>query len=265
MFVPHFYQETTRRYITVFGTLFNNLDIIRKTDDSSVIQKMKVPLNYGPMQKYLSKLGQDPTLNAPAITLPRISFECVNYTYDGQRKLTNSVFNKKLGSGSNTRAAFTAAPYDLEFQLNIMVKNSEDGLQILEQILPFFKPEFTVSVKLFDEMDIILDIPIVLNNVSSEDTYEGAYEERRAIIWTLNFTLKGYYLGPSYTRKVIKFATANMYNSIQASIPAEVITVRPGLTANGTPTTNANTSIPWQNINFGDDWAYIVKIEDYNE
>lgn len=225
---------------------------------------MKVPLNYGPMQKYLSKTSQDPKLDAPAITLPRMAFEYLNLTYDGTRKLTNNSLNKKLGLLDDTTFAYSPAPYNLEFSLYIMTKSSEDGLQILEQIIPFFKPDFTVTLKLFPTSEILIDVPIILNNVTVDDTYEGSFEERRAIIWTLSFTMKAYYFGPSYTKKVIKFTTVNMYEDIDASQPTEVITVKPGLTANGTPTTSANNSIPYQQINFDDNWNFIVTIEDYN-
>ena len=143
-----------------------------------------------------------------------------------------------------------------------MTKYSEDGTKIIEQILPFFKPEFVVTAKLIDDMDLNLDIPIVLNSVSTEDTYEGSYDERRALIWTLNFTLKGYYFGPVAEKKIIKFVTANVHGSMTANSPYQSITVQPGLTANGQPTTDISQTIPYANINIDDDWAYLVQVED---
>jgi len=264
MFGNFFYNQTTRKYIAVFGTLFNDVSIGRSDNSGVEQQRMKVPLNYGPMQKFLARVMQDPDLKAPAITLPRMSFELTSMTYDGERKLTNMTRNiSQTTSTDRVITQFTPAPYNLEFQLNIMTKYSEDGTKILEQILPFFKPEFTISAKLIDNMDLITDIPIILNSVTAEDTYEGSFEERRALIWTLQFTLKGYFYGPTAERKIIKFANTNIYTSDVAINPAIHITVQPGLTANGEPTTDVNQTIPYTDINIDDNWAYIVQIEDY--
>lgn len=265
MFGTSFYNQTTRRYVAIFGTLFNNIIIDRKDNSGTVIQAMKVPLNYGPMERFLARIEQDPDLTAPAIRLPRMSFEMVSMTYDPERKLTPMLYSVKgiPTNDSSVKTQLTPAPYDLDFQLNIMVKYAEDGTKIIEQILPYFKPEFTVTAKLIDGMDVNVDIPIVLNSVSVEDTYEGSYEDRRAIIWTLNFTLKGYYYGPVLQRKIIKFANTNIYSSMTATDPVANILVRPGLTANGQPTTDINQSVPYSAINIDDDWAYIVQIEEY--
>jgi len=145
-----------------------------------------------------------------------------------------------------------------------MAKYTEDGTKILEQILPFFKPEFVVSAKMIDDMDVIADIPIVLNSVSKEDVYEGSYDERRVFIWTLNFTLKGYYYGPTSEKKVIKFVTANAYADLDANTAYQTVTVKPGLTVTGQPTTDILQSVPYTDINIDDDWAYIVQVEDYD-
>lgn len=267
MFGTQFYNQTTRRYVAIFGTLFNDITIDRKDNTDTTIQSMKVPLNYGPMERFLARIGQDPSLNAPAIRLPRMSFEMTSMSFDPERKLTPVTYSVKGITSNNTavKSQYTPAPYDLEFQLNIMVKYAEDGSKIVEQILPFFKPEFTVTAKLIDDMDLLVDIPIVLNSVNVEDTYEGSYEDRRAIIWTLNFTLKGYYYGPVTQRKVIKFANTSLYSAITASDPVSRITVQPGLTANGEPTTNITETVPYSDINIDDDWAYIVQIVDPNE
>jgi hypothetical protein len=267
MFGNTFYNQTTRRYVALFGTLFNDISIQRFDNAGVLKQTMKVPLNYGPMQKFLSRLEQDPDLTAPAITLPRMSFELISMDYDGERKLTNYARNTKgiANNDNSVSTQFTPTPYNLEFQLNIMAKYDEDATKIVEQILPFFKPEFTVTAKLIDSMDMLTDIPIVLNSISSEDSYEGSYEERRAIIWTLTFTVKGYYYGPVTTRKVIKFANTNIYSSMTANNAAERVMVQPGLTANGAPTTDIAQTVPYANINIDDDWAYIVRIETLND
>lgn len=265
MFGHEFYNETTRRYVAIFGTLFNDIAISRKDNSSSTIQRMKVPVNYGPMQKFLAMMEQDPDFTAPAITLPRISFEIIDMSYDGERNLTSL---KKLTRGlptndSRINSVFTPAPYNITFQLNIMTKYAEDGTKILEQILPFFKPEFTVSAKLIDDMELYYDIPIVLQSITTEDIYEGEFTQRRSLIWTLTFTMKGYYFGPVSEGKVIKFAKVDIYNKMDTTDPVEYVSAQPGLTANGEPTTNISNTIDWADINFDDPWDYVVVIEEY--
>ena len=263
MFTP-FYNETTRRYVAVFGTLFNDITISRKNNAGTTIQTMKVPVNYGPMQKFLAKIEQDPNLTAPAMTLPRITFEIIGMTYDGERVLTNLTRHKMpISNNDNSyNTQFTPTPYNIEFQLNIMTKFTEDGSKILEQILPYFKPEFTPTVKLVDTLDMYFDVPIVLTSITTEDTYEGSFDERRALIWTLSFTMKGYYFGPVTTKKVIKFVTAKVYNELTANTALEKVVTRPGLTSTGLPSTDINNTVNYSQINFDDDWDYIVVIED---
>jgi hypothetical protein len=220
MYGNHFYNETTRRYVAVFGTMFNDIEITRKTGTTTT-QQMKVPINYAPMQKILARIDQNLQNNAPAITLPRMSFEMTGMSYAPDRKLTRvtKMVRASASDGSMT-SMFAPAPYDIEFQLNIMTKYNEDGTKIIEQILPFFTPDCTVSVKLIDELGTYFDIPIVLNSVSQEDTYEGDFESRRALIWTLNFTMKGYFFGPVSTQKQITFVDADVYptTDIQSNI-----------------------------------------------
>ena len=212
MYGNHFYNETTRRYVAVFGTMFNDIKITRKDELLAKNKTMKVPINYAPMEKVLARVGQNLKNNAPAITLPRMSFEMTGMTYAPDRKLTSTTkLSKVTESGGTMSTRYAPSPYDIEFQLNIMTKYNEDGTKIIEQILPFFKPDCTVSVKLLDELDTYFDIPIVLNSVSQEDTYEGDFESRRALIWTLNFTMKGYFFGPAVTRKQITFIDADIY------------------------------------------------------
>jgi hypothetical protein len=262
MFGHQFYNETTRRYVAVFGTLFNNIKISRKDTAGSTIQTMTVPINYGPIQKFLAKIEQDPGLTAPQITLPRMTFEIVGMNYDSVRNLTpmNNYSKNLTSNDSSFNASFTPAPYNITFQLNVMTKFQEDGTKIIEQILPFFKPDFTPTVKLLDDLELYLDIPISLDNISMEDTYEGSFEQRRALIWTLTFTMRAYYFGPVTQKKIIKFAKTNLYSDIDANTAVQSVTVQPGLTANGLPTTNINNTIAYANINFEDDWAYIVQI-----
>jgi hypothetical protein len=264
MFGNSFYNETTRRYVAIFGTLFNDIQISRKDNDKTEQQRFTVPISYGPSQKFLAKIKQDPKFDSPAIALPRMSFEIVGMAYDSTRKLNTNV-------GDNTQSAedaklfrkqFVPAPYNIEFEMSIMAKYSEDGLKIIEQILPYFKPQWTVSVKLVDDLALHWDIPIELNSINVSEEYEGTFEERRVVMWTLNFTMRGYYLGPSVNKKVIKFANTSVYGSLTANTALEKVTAQPGLTANGEPTTDVLESIDYQSINFDDEWAYIVNIED---
>lgn len=257
-----FYNETTRRYVAMFGTIFNDIHITRDDNTGTTVQSMKVPVNYGPIEKFLARLQQDPSLTAPAVTLPRISFEITNMSYNPERKLAPFTSYRTLDNGTTAKTVFAAMPYDIEFQLNIMTKYAEDGTKILEQILPFFTPDFTPSVRLIDDMDITLDIPIVLTSVSHEDIYDGVFESRRVLTWTLSFTVKGFYFGPQTQKKVIKFAKIALYDDLDATQSAVEISIQPGLTANGTPTTDINQTIPYDQINFDDDWGYIVTIED---
>jgi len=265
MFGHQFYNETTRRYVATFGTLFNDIIITRKDNSGNTVQSMKVPIAYGPKQKFLARLEQDPSLSAPAMTLPRMSFELLTMTYAPDRKLTRLLHdNTPRQITENTyKTQFAAVPYDLDFELNIMTKYNEDGIKILEQIIPFFTPDFTPKIKLMDEFDIALDVPIVLNAISNEDTYDGDFETRRALIWTLTFTVKGYYFGPSQEKKIIKFAEMNMYDKFDAEDPVVQITNRPGLTANGQPTTDINSTVPYTDIESDDDWGLIVTIEEF--
>jgi len=248
--------------------MFNDILITRSTNAGSEVQRMRVPISYGPIQKFLARIGQDPDLEAPAILLPRMSFEIINIAYDGERKLTTAQWHRKVLTDSDSGIQYTPTPYNVEFSLVIYAKYAEDGTKIIEQILPFFKPDFTVTAKLVDNLDLILDIPIVLNSVATEDVYENDFITRRAITWTLNFTMKGYYFGPTHEKKLIKFVETRLYNTNDVSETRDAntanitITVQPGLTANGEPTTILANSIPYANVNFEDDWAYIVQITD---
>ncbi len=250
MFGHEFYHEHIRRYIVVFGTMFNNVVISRKDANGAVEKRIKVPISYSPREKLLARVETDPNLNKPtAISLPRMGFEMTSMTYAGERKLsTIQRYNVASTSDSDKKTlVYAPVPYDLNFQLSIMVKNAEDGTQILEQILPFFTPEWTNSVQLIDDMDIKMDIPLVLISVSSDDTYDGDYETRRALIWTLDFTMKCYFYGPIKNKKIIKFANVNFYiDGFDGTVdPTERVTIQPGLipTANlaGTISSSGNT------------------------
>lgn len=265
-FVNHFYNSTTRKYVTLFGTLFNKIRIKRVDETSGDEQNIIVPIHYGPWQKFLSRVSQDPQFTQKsAITLPRMSFEITGMNYNGERKIPSLHKlrkDAKREENSSKSYMWSASPYDVEFSLYIMTKYSEDAVKIVEQIIPFFKPEWTTTVKLIDDIDP-LDIPLVLNGVTNEELYEGSYEERKSVLWTLNFTMKCWYFGPERQKKIIKFVEAHMYDNLDSSSESdEVVNVYPGLTANGQPTTDPNETIPYQNIEFEDDWDVITVIEE---
>lgn len=263
--VNYFYNATTKKYIALFGTMFNKISIVRddpNTGDS--VQRMIVPISYGPYQKFLARVNQDPELNRKtAITLPRMAFEITGIEYDGSRKINST---RKIASLSNQTDMksfqYVPAPYNLNFTLSIMTKYAEDATQIVEQILPFFKPEWTFTVKLIDNIET-LDIPLVLNSVNMDDIYDGDFETRRSILWTLNFTMKGWYFGPQREKGVIKFIDVRNHTKVAADAePESQITVQPGLTANGVSTTSIDETIDYELINIDDDWGIITIIRD---
>lgn len=264
-FVNHFYNATTRKYVALFGTIFNKIRITRNRNDGEQAQSIIVPIAYGPFQKFLARITQDPYLNAPsAITLPRMSFEITNMVYDGTRKIVaKQKIRKNLGETDDQRSfVWSATPYNIDFSLFIMTKYSEDATKIVEQILPFFRPEWTATVKLIDDLDPI-DIPIILNGITNEELYEGSFEERRSVLWTLNFTMKAWYFGPERQKKIIKFVDVDLWDDVDPSkSPVEGVNVFPGLTADGKPTSDPNLTIPFNEIEFDDDWGVIRVITD---
>ena len=222
MLGQQFYHETIRKIIVAFGTTFNNVQLVRKDNDGNIVQSMKVPLAYGPQQKYLVRLNEDADLSKQvAITLPRIGFEIQNLSYDPTRKLNRVQKFKKVKTGkSNTLdTQFMPVPYNLSIQLYVMAKQSDDALQIVEQILPFFQPDYTLTVNDMADMGIKRDVPIVLNSISYEDNYQGDFETRRALIYTLDFTAKFYLYGPVTSQGVIKTVQVDQYADLPDASP----------------------------------------------
>ena len=217
-----FYHETIRNVIVAFGTMFNNLQIVRKDNSGTVTQIMKVPLAYGPKQKFLTRLDQDPSVSAAtAITLPRLGFEIGSLTYDTARKMNRVQKFKKVKSNNKNKldTQFMPVPYNLDISLFAMAKNSDDALQIVEQILPFFQPDYTLTINDMADMGIKRDVPIILNSVAYEDNYQGDFESRRAIIYTLEFTTKFYLYGPVTSSSVIKTVQVDQYANLPEVSP----------------------------------------------
>ena len=212
----YFYNEIFRRTIISFGTLFNNISI--KQDGGSV----KVPLAYGPTQKFLARIEQSPDLNKPfAITLPRMSFEFTGLTYDSSRKVTTTqqFTVKDPNSESDTKKAYMPVPYNMQFELAIMCKLNDDALQIVEQILPYFQPSYNLTVNLVGSIKEKRDIPIVLENITMQDDYEGDFESRRVLMYTLRFTAKTYLFGPvaDASKDIITKSTVNYLTGTDTS------------------------------------------------
>ncbi len=223
MLGQQFYHETMRKVVVAFGTIFNNINIVRKNNAGTIVQKMKVPLAYGPKQKFLTRLDNDPSLNKKvAVTLPRIGFEISNLAYDPVRKLNRVQKFKKVKSSDKNKldVQYMPVPYNLDFSLYVMAKNSDDALQIVEQILPYFQPDYTITINDMSDMGIKRDVPIILGSVSYEDNYQGNFEERRAIIYTLTFTAKFYLYGPVTSSKIIKTVQVDQYTDLPDNSPS---------------------------------------------
>jgi hypothetical protein len=234
MLGQQFYHETIRKIVVAFGTMFNNIQLVRKDNDGNIVQSMKVPLAYGPRQKFLVRLREDPDLTKQvAITLPRLGFEIRNLSYDSTRKLNRvQKFRKTKSSKSNALdVQFMPVPYNLEFELYILSKNSDDALQIVEQILPYFQPDYTLTVNDMTDMGIKRDVPIVLNSITYEDDYEGDFATRRSIIYSMSFTSKFYLYGPVTSSGVIKTVQVDQYTDMPDRSPVReqryVVTPKP--------------------------------------
>lgn len=265
----NFYNSTIKKMIAVFGTVFNDIVIDRRDEHGKIEEKFIVPVAYGPSAKWISRLNDegDAYQQRPAIILPRISFEIQELTYDASRRLSTGDMFKNKKTANEFTSTFVAAPYDISFAVSILCKYSEDGAKIVEQILPYFKPEWTTHVKMLDDVDIVMDIPIILNSVDSEEIYESDYTQRRVIQWTLTFTMKTYFFGPVIPKKVIKFIDLNFHADTTSTAPTlEEVHIQPGMDKFREPTQLIKDSIHYSKIEFDDPWAdayEILTIEDY--
>lgn len=238
-----FYHGIIRKTIVSFGRLFSDIYIDRKQGDSvtgTTIQRVQVPLAYAPKEKWLVRIEQDPTLEQSTyVSLPRMSFEILSYNYDAQRKL-NRMQRIECGDGTMSKSfMYTPVPYNVEISLYILTKTQEDGLQILEQILPTFTPEYTLPVKVVPDMNVITDVPVILNSVSVSDEYDGDFQTRRFVTHTLNFTLKTNMFGPVSGQGVIGTVNANI-GFPESTTPNRIYTVT------GDATTATVTTENWE-------------------
>ena len=232
MFGTYFYNESMRRMTIGFGQIFNNIQIKRKDSNGNITQSIRVPLAYAPKEKFLARLDAQPNLDERefAITLPRMSFEISGISYDSSRKLTRVQKFKHVKTGAEGKILnynYVPVPYNISYNLYSFTASAEAGLQIIEQILPFFQPDFTVTINAIPTLNIKRDIPIILNSVNYEDTYSGDFTTRRAVIYTLNFTAKTYLYGPASTQKVIRETQSDLHTDLPAATREERITVVP--------------------------------------
>jgi hypothetical protein len=222
----HFNNRTIRKIVASFGTLFNDIITVRYNKLGEEQDRFKVPLTYGSKEKYMTRILSDPTLTKSIATIiPRISFNLEGLTYDTSRKQVTTLQNFSYSTTSGLKTQYAPVPYDFNFSLSIYVRNTEDGTQIIEQILPFFTPDFTVTVDFIAEMGKNYDIPIILNSVSTSTEYEGDLSTTRLIIWDLDFTVKGYIFPPVKTNQSGLIGawsnTSNSYGSVITSIYKE--------------------------------------------
>lgn len=211
---PHFYHQLTRKAVVLFGRLFDDISIIRKNGQTGAeVNRFRVPIVYAPKEKMVTRILSDPDLlRQLGAILPRMSFEITGITYDSQRKQNSLLKSAKSNTVNHVSSSYMGVPYDITFSLNVYARNIDDGTQIVEQILPFFNPDFTVTTNMIPDLGALKDIPIILNNVTNNIEYEGDYDSVRYVYWTLNFTMKTYYYGPISYPKIIRTVYANIYN-----------------------------------------------------
>lgn len=220
MFGTHFYHKLTRKYVVLFGTMFNNITLMRTDKNTGAeLERMKVPITYAPKEKYVSRLRSDPDLaRAIQVRLPRLSFELTGMAYDATRKQNTILKVAKSNTSTSGKSSYMHVPYDLTFELNLYARNIDDGTQIIEQILPYFTPDYTVTIDPVSSLGVLKDIPITLNSVQYSIEHEGNFDAVRFVTWSLNFTMKVDYFGPVSNPKLIRKVIANLFNdpSLQA-------------------------------------------------
>ena len=210
-----YYNRTIRKLVVGFGNLFNDITLVRYKPDLTEDERFIVPIAYAAKESYVMRLEEDLDLDKKVqMTLPRLSFEMTGLSYDTSRKQNTNIKNF-ASTSSGVKAQYNPVPYNFDFNLYLYVRNIEDGTQVLEHIIPYFTPDYTIKLNMVPEMGIIKEVPVVLNSCVSDITYEGNREkDPRMIIWTLNFTVKGYIFGKSSTASLITNSITSIYNQI---------------------------------------------------
>lgn len=229
----HFYHQLTRKAVVLFGRLFDDITIVRKnTQTGKETSRFLVPIIYSPKEKMVTRIFSDPDLlKSVGTILPRMSFEITGISYDATRKQNSLLRAAKSNTSTHVTSSYMGVPYDITFALNIYARNIDDGTHIVEQILPFFNPDFTVTTNMITDLGALKDIPVILNSVSNDIQYEGDYDSVRYVNWTLTFTMKMYYYGPISYPKIIRTVYANTYND--PSLQSGYITRLNVINANG--------------------------------
>ena len=274
MLGTYFYHEIIRKTVVSFGTLFNQIYVKHDDANGNVESEIKVPLAYGPAQKFLARLEQQADLNrAVQITLPRMSFEMNSISYDPTRKVSVTQTFKAVDDNSRIKKVYMPVPYNLGFELNILTKLNDDSLQILEQILPYFQPHFNLTVDLVDSIGEKRDIPIILESVGFQDDYEGNFDTRRSLIYTLQFTAKTYLFGPvaDSSDGLIRKVQVDMYTSTDRK------TAKREMRYTVTPTSKIDRNDdgvineadhkllqPGDNFGFDEDWEFFADSKNYS-
>jgi hypothetical protein len=280
MFSNQFYHQTLRRYVVAFGNMFDDIVVRRLNASNEIIQSIMVPIAYGPKQKWLVRIRQNPELKAQvALQLPRLGFEITGMNYDGTRRLTGTTKNVALRASDKNKLdrQYVPVPWDISFSLYAYVKNSDDGAQIVEQIVPFFGPEWTNTVNVVPSMGIKMDVPTILQGLTVDDVYEGDYDSRQTLVYTFNFTMKGWFFGPIRAQGVIKRAQTDLHvvepvansdvlygiqyqkftsEELDEAAVSSRLRVQPGLLANGVGTTNSAASVSYRTISSNTAWKY---------
>lgn len=265
MLGKQFYFGSIKKYTAIFGALFNDIKIYKNDAEGKVVSLEKIPLKNAMKDKMLLRFKEDPNLDRKvAIKLPVMSMEMTNIVRDEERQLstTNRIAQKNNTDPNYFSTQFVPNPFDFHFSLYVYVKNMEDGTKIVEQILPFFKPEFTVSAIMIPELELEKrDIPIsMVGDPVFTNIYDGTYDKRQVIMWQLDFVVKGYIWGPVEKTPVIKFVKTNIHMQDSNAVISSS-TVQPGLTAGGEPTSNVSNSVDPLTIFVTDDYG-IVEIDD---
>ena len=258
MLGTYFYHEIIRKTIIGFGTLFNNVYIRHSKDNGNVLDETKVGISYGPMQKFLTKIQEQAELNKSiAITLPRMSFEMVSIQYDPARKAgVTQTF--KASAGANLKKVYMPVPYNIGFELNIFSKLNDDALQIIEQILPFFQPAFNLTIDLVSSIGEKRDVPIVLDRIDFQDDYEGDFNTRRALIYTLRFTAKTYLFGP------VSDSTDSIIRKVQADIHTDTNIATAKREMRYTVTPDPISAGPSDDFGFDESWEIFTDSKTYS-
>jgi len=259
MLGTYYYHEIIRKTIISFGTLFNQIHIRHTDQGGNSISDMRVPIAYGPRQKFLARIQQQPELNKPIqISLPRMSFEMVSIQYDPTRKSSIVQTFKTCDDGGNIKKVFMPVPYNIGFELNILCKLNDDALQIIEQILPYFQPAFNVTVDLVDSIGEKRDVPMILDSISFQDDYEGDFSTRRALIYTLAFTAKTYLFGPvaESSEGLIRKVQVDMYTN------TDVATAKREVRYTVTP--DPYNAEPDDDFGFNENWEFFGDAKDFS-